>query len=94
MIRPPRRLLAIVFAFLASGSFSGLVSQVPANQLASLTYRHIGVVGNRIASVAGVVGDPLTYYAGAASGGLWKTEDAGITWRPCSKTRTPIPSAP
>ena len=82
MIRPPRRLLAIVFAFLASGSFSGLVSQVPANQLASLTYRHIGVVGNRIASVAGVVGDPLTYYAGAASGGLWKTEDAGITWRP------------
>jgi photosystem II stability/assembly factor-like uncharacterized protein len=57
-------------------------AQVPAEHLSSLTYRHIGVVGNRVASVSGVVGDPLTYYAGAASGGLWKTEDGGITWRP------------
>ena len=57
-------------------------AQVPAEQLASLHFRHIGVVGNRVASVSGVVGDPLTYYAGAASGGLWKTEDGGITWRP------------
>lgn len=55
---------------------------VRAEQLAALDYRHIGVVGNRVASVAGVVGDPLTYFAGAASGGLWKTEDGGITWRP------------
>ena len=47
-----------------------------------MTYRHIGVVGNRIASVSGVVGDPLTYYVGAAAGGLWKTEDGGMSWRP------------
>jgi photosystem II stability/assembly factor-like uncharacterized protein len=59
-----------------------LHAQVPAEQLSSLTYRHIGVVGNRVASVSGVVGDPLTYYAGAASGGLWKTADGGIIWRP------------
>ena len=55
---------------------------VPAEQLSALTYRHIGVVGNRIASVSGVVGDPLTYYVGAAAGGLWKTEDGGMSWRP------------
>ena len=55
---------------------------VPPEQLAALTYRHIGPVGNRIASVSGVAGDPLTYYVGAASGGLWKTEDAGLNWRP------------
>ncbi|TDI45255.1 MAG: sialidase [Acidobacteria bacterium] len=47
-----------------------------------LKYRHIGPVGNRIASVAGVAGDPLTYYAGAASGGIWKSEDGGEYWRP------------
>jgi len=47
-----------------------------------LKFRHIGPVGNRIASVAGVPGDPLTYYAGAASGGVWKSEDGGETWRP------------
>jgi len=50
--------------------------------LSSLSFRHIGVVGNRIASVAGVAGNPLVYYAGAASGGLWKTEDGGVRWRP------------
>ena len=47
-----------------------------------LSYRYIGPVGNRVASVAGVVGDPMTYYGGAASGGIWKSEDAGIHWRP------------
>lgn len=57
-------------------------AQVPAEHLSALEFRHIGPIGNRVASVSGVVGDPLTYYAGAASGGLWKTEDGGITWRP------------
>ena len=51
-------------------------------QYSQLRYRHIGPVGNRIASVAGVVGDPLTYYVGAASGGIWKSEDGGEYWRP------------
>ena len=47
-----------------------------------LRYRYIGPVGNRVATVAGVVGDPATYYAGAASGGIWKTTDGGIHWQP------------
>jgi len=37
-------------------------------------------VGNRVASIAGVPGDPNVYYAGAASGGIWKTTDGGIHW--------------
>ena len=50
-----------------------------------LAFRFLGpVVGNRIASVAGVPGDPFTYYAGAASGGVWKTTDGGIRWNPIS----------
>src|SRR5439155_10649923 len=40
---------------------------------AQLRYRYIGPVGNRVSSVAGVPGDPNTYYAGAASGGIWKS---------------------
>src|SRR5258707_367575 len=48
----------------------------------ALRYRYIGPVGNRVASVAGVPGDFNTYYAGAASGGIWKSVDAGIHWRP------------
>jgi photosystem II stability/assembly factor-like uncharacterized protein len=31
-----------------------------------------------------VPGDPFTYYAGAASGGVWKTTDGGIRWNPVS----------
>jgi photosystem II stability/assembly factor-like uncharacterized protein len=47
-----------------------------------MRFRYIGPVGNRIAAVAGVIGDPNVYYAGAASGGIWKTVDAGIHWSP------------
>jgi photosystem II stability/assembly factor-like uncharacterized protein len=40
------------------------------------------VVGNRIASVAGVPGDINTWYLGAASGGVWKSVDGGNRWEP------------
>ncbi len=46
-------------------------------------FRFLGpAVGNRVASIAGVPGDTLTYYAGAASGGIWKTTDGGLRWNP------------
>jgi photosystem II stability/assembly factor-like uncharacterized protein len=35
-----------------------------------------------VAAVAGVVSDPSVYYAGAASGGIWKTTDGGVHWQP------------
>jgi len=37
----------------------------------ALSFRFLGpVVGNRVASIAGIPGDPSIYYAGAASGGV------------------------
>ncbi|HEX6941565.1 MAG TPA: hypothetical protein VF128_01490, partial [Gemmatimonadaceae bacterium] len=48
----------------------------------ALSYRFIGPPGNRVISVAGIPGNSATYYVGAASGGIWKTTDAGTTWRP------------
>ena len=48
-----------------------------------LKWRFMGPsVGNRIAAVAGVPGDPTIYYAGAASGGVWKSTDSGATFAP------------
>ena len=48
-----------------------------------MRFRFVGPkVGNRIAAVAGVPGDPSTYYAGAASGGVWKSMDGGNRWAP------------
>lgn len=52
------------------------------NSFRQLKFRYIGPVGNRVAAVAGVPGDPLVYYAGSASGGIFKTDDAGTTWTP------------
>jgi photosystem II stability/assembly factor-like uncharacterized protein len=49
---------------------------------AQLRWRYIGPTGNRVTSVAGVPGDPNVYYAGAASGGIFKTVDGGIHWQP------------
>ena len=79
------RMIGSSLCFLAAAF--GLASASVAQQVApetygQLRYRHIGPVGNRLAAVAGVPGDPLTYYAGAASGGIWKTTDGGEHWEP------------
>jgi photosystem II stability/assembly factor-like uncharacterized protein len=47
-----------------------------------LPWRFIGPEGNRVIAVAGVPSDPLVYYVGAASGGIWKTSDGGQDWVP------------
>ncbi len=62
--------------------FETPAQQLSAKQMDQLKFRHIGPVGNRIISVTGVAGDPMTYYVGAASGGIWKTIDGGINWKP------------
>ena len=51
-------------------------------QTSQLQFRHIGPVGNRVTCAVGVPGNDLVYYAGAASGGIWKTEDGGLNWKP------------
>jgi photosystem II stability/assembly factor-like uncharacterized protein len=38
--------------------------------------------GGRVDRVAGVPGDPTTYYLGSASGGVWKSVDGGATFEP------------
>ncbi|HEX8107135.1 MAG TPA: hypothetical protein VF516_05365, partial [Kofleriaceae bacterium] len=40
--------------------------------------------GGRISAAAGIPGDTMTYYFGAASGGVWKTTDGGNTSVPVS----------
>jgi photosystem II stability/assembly factor-like uncharacterized protein len=41
----------------------------------------------RCTDVAGVTGNSKVFYAGFATGGLWKTEDEGATWQPLFDTQ-------
>jgi photosystem II stability/assembly factor-like uncharacterized protein len=69
---------------------SQLFAQPPINAAAddlnsvfkSVKWRGIGPFrGGRSNAGHGVIGDPMTYYMGTTGGGLWKTDDMGITWR-------------
>ena len=47
----------------------------------ALAWRNIGPFrGGRATTVAGVPSQPNVYYMGATGGGVWKTDDAGLTW--------------
>ena len=51
--------------------------------LDALHWRLLGSFrGGRVSAVAGVPGDPNTYYFGTPGGGIWKTTDAGRVWTP------------
>ncbi|WP_157558400.1 WD40/YVTN/BNR-like repeat-containing protein [Microscilla marina] len=48
----------------------------------SMKWRNIGPNrGGRAAAVTGVPGKPDLYYMGVTGGGVWKTNDAGTTWK-------------
>src|SRR5574338_253866 len=52
--------------------------------LSRLEWRSIGPanMGGRIADVEGVPGDANVVYVASASGGLWKTTNGGVSWKP------------
>jgi photosystem II stability/assembly factor-like uncharacterized protein/DNA-binding FrmR family transcriptional regulator len=51
--------------------------------LKGMKWRLVGPFrGGRVLAVAGIPGDPTTYYFGAVAGGVWKTTDGGIRWIP------------
>ncbi len=56
---------------------------VGSSPFAAMHWRNIGPFrGGRAIAVAGVPGEPEVFYFGAAAGGVWKTMDAGSTWKP------------
>src|SRR5215470_10430737 len=55
----------------------------PQGPVDAFRFRFVGpLAGNRVASIAAVPGDVNTYYAGAASGGIFKSVDGGFGWTP------------
>jgi photosystem II stability/assembly factor-like uncharacterized protein len=88
--RVPRLLFVVVIIALAAFSSllaptSALAQPVPANLYDGMRWRLLGPYrGGRVEAATGIPGDPLTYYFGAVTGGVWKTTNGGIAWTPVS----------
>ena len=56
--------------------------KIDTSLFSTLKYRNIGPFrGGRSAAVSGVKGKSRTFYMGATGGGVWKTLDAGNSWK-------------
>ena len=66
-------------------------AEIPDELLNSMSYRLVGPFrGGRVTAVAGVPSEPLAFYMGGTGGGVWKTTDAGVTWRNVSDMVRPL----
>jgi photosystem II stability/assembly factor-like uncharacterized protein len=76
------RRLALAFVLIFSGVFAAFAQVNPA-LVGGMQWRQIGPFrGGRVLAVAGVPGDPDTYYFGAVAGGVFKSTNGGMTWNP------------
>ena len=56
---------------------------LPTDLYSGLKWRLIGPFrGGRVVAVSGIAGNPTTFYFGSVGGGVWKTTDAGMVWKP------------
>jgi len=70
---------ALLCSFLAGNAFA----QVNPAIVGGMKWRQVGPFrGGRVLAVAGVPGDPNTYYFGAVAGGIFKSTDGGLSWTP------------
>ncbi|MDX1406054.1 MAG: hypothetical protein R3192_16040, partial [Woeseiaceae bacterium] len=72
--------VALTMSLLSAESVNA-TDTVDPDLISGLEWREIGPWrGGRVTAVSGVPGNDRLYYMGAAGGGLWKTENAGISW--------------
>ncbi|HXM35355.1 MAG TPA: hypothetical protein VN920_09230 [Pyrinomonadaceae bacterium] len=70
-----------------------LMSAVDPALLKGFRYRLVGPSrGGRVTTVTGVPSQPKTFYMGVASGGLFRTTDAGTTWTAITDGKVPLGS--
>ena len=59
------------------------VQTIDQSLFSAMRWRQVGPFrGGRVLAVTGVPGEPSVFYFGAASGGIWKSTDAGSNWEP------------
>ncbi|PWL31893.1 MAG: hypothetical protein DCO95_01525 [Roseivirga sp. XM-24bin3] len=71
----------------------GLSAQDLQEILKNYEYRNVGPLrGGRVTAVAGVASQPSVFYMGATGGGVWKTDNYGMSWKNVSDGYFPTPS--
>jgi len=77
-------LTASVMALAAMAQTPPAAESKPQDVFENLKFRNLGpaVGGGRVTSVAGIPGQANVYYVGAAAGGVFKTVDGGVSWKP------------
>jgi photosystem II stability/assembly factor-like uncharacterized protein len=78
----PLACLLLLIAGAGFGADEGV--KITSDTFGGIRARSIGpaTMSGRIAAIAAVPEDPLTVYVGSASGGVWKSVDAGTTFKP------------
>ncbi|MBL0199288.1 MAG: hypothetical protein IPP81_03685 [Chitinophagaceae bacterium] len=80
-----RHLLSFVLGLLLMTlCYHSAAQKISLDQFKNLKPRNIGPAGmsGRITAIDAVVANPSIFYVGAASGGVWKTENSGHSWAP------------
>lgn len=68
---------------LEAGKVSPAKPEAPRSVFEGMKYRLVGPFrGGRVVAVSGVAGEPNVFYMGSTSGGMWKSTDAGLNWKP------------
>ena len=88
----PRKQLLLLFSFSAICLMNPVENfaqkTIIDSSLKGMTWRNIGPNrGGRSLGIAGSAKNKMEYYFGAVGGGLWKTIDGGLTWKPVTDSQ-------